>query len=74
MTNEEYIRRGVSRRRLAEMLVVSHELPDYDEDIDGEWYQCGSMTVYITSDGSEFLEDYKGAVQYECWWLAQQKV
>ena len=56
------------------MLVVSHELPDYDEGIDGEWYQCGSVTVYITSDGVRFFEDYEGAVQHECWWLAHQKV
>lgn len=71
MTNDQYIRK-LPRRQLADLLIKVVEEPDYDEDHDGEMRWCGNTTVYISSDGQRFWDDYEGALTHECWWLAQR--
>lgn len=71
MTNESYVK-SLPRKQLAAMLISQRTEPDYDEDIYGEWCECGSSTYYVTSDGQEFCEDYDSALEHQCWWLAQQ--
>ena len=72
MTNEEYIKRHFSRRKLAGALIRTEMQEDYDEDIDGEWYHCGDITIFITSDGRRYT-DFEDAIEHECWWLAQER-
>ena len=71
MTNDQYIRQ-LPRRQFAEQLIKEVAEPDYDEGLDGEMYECGTYTFFITSDGERFWEDYESAIEHECWWLAQQ--
>lgn len=73
MTNEEYIRKRITRQELALLLIQVEDEDVYDEDIDGERRPCGKETYYITSDGQRYWEDYNGALQHECWWLAQNR-
>lgn len=70
MTNDQYVRQ-LPRRQLADLLIKVVEEPDYDEDHDGEMRWCRNYTVYISSDGQRFWDDYEGAPYHECWWLAQ---
>ena len=69
-TNEEWVK-SLTRKRLAELLIREKVEPDYDEGIDGEIYYLRDITCYVTSDGMQFYEDYDGAIEHECWWLAQ---
>ncbi len=71
MTNEDYIR-SLPRKELAIMLVNCAEQPDYGDDDDG-WEIPFMRNVYVTSDRMEFWDDYEGALEHECWWLAQEK-
>ena len=71
MTNEEWIK-GLSRKELATQLLRTETVPDYDEDWDEDLVPCGEQLYYITSDGVRFWDDYDGALEYECWWLAQK--
>lgn len=71
MTNEDYIK-SLPRKELAKILVNVEDQPDYGDDDDG-WELPFFRTVYITSDRMEFWEDYKGALEHECWWLAQER-
>lgn len=73
-TNEDWLR-SLPRKDLAALLIGTTEEPDYDEGIDGEWYECGTIKYYVTSDGLMFwYDDYESALQHECWWLAQDAV
>ena len=72
MTNEQYIKL-LSRKQLAEQLIKQHNEPDYDYDYDDNLYLCGYVTYYTTSDGYDFCEDFDGALEHECWWLAQER-
>lgn len=58
-------------RKLAEMLINSSERPDYDYDYEENMYQCGTIDVFHTSDGSEFT-DWDEALNHESWWLDQK--
>lgn len=71
MTNEQWIKQ-LGRKELAERLIKSKTEPDYDYDYDDNIYCCGEFTVYVTSDGFDFCEDFDGALQHQCWWLAQE--
>ena len=51
----------------------------YIEDIDYDWeenpFSWGYKTYYVTLDGLEFDEDdYKSALDHECWCLQQETV
>jgi len=70
MTNEDYIK-FLPHKELAAMLINTSEVPDYGDDDDG-WDIPFMRTVHVTSDRMEFLEDYEGALEHECWWLAQE--
>lgn len=70
MTNEDYVK-SLPRRELAIMLVNVEEQEDYG-DPDDEWDFPFYRTVYVTSDRMKF-EDYDAAIEYECWWLAQER-
>lgn len=72
MTNEEYIK-SLPRKDLAALLIKTEERPDYDEGLDGDWHYIGNKTYYLTSDGEEFGDDWKSALEHECWWLAQKR-
>ena len=71
MTNEEWIR-SLSRKELAHELIRLTQQPDYGDD-DDEWDLPFFRDVYICSDDTEFYEDYDGALEHECWWLAQNR-
>lgn len=71
MTNEDYIK-SLDRKNLAIALVNTSEVPDYGDDDDG-WDIPFMRTVHVTSDGMEFWDDYEGALEHECRWLAQEK-
>jgi len=71
MTNEDYIK-SLPIKDLAIMLINTSEVPDYG-DPDDRWDIPFMQTVYVTSDRMEFWEDYEGAIEHECWWLAQEK-
>lgn len=69
MTNEEYIK-SLPRKELAAVLINVTEVPDY---IDYDGRVPLFYTAYVTSDRMEFFDDYEGALEHECWWLAQEK-
>jgi len=72
MTNEDYIK-SLPRKELAIALINTSEVPDYYDDYDED--NCGLpifRTVHVTSDRMEFWDDYEGALEHECWWLAQE--
>ena len=71
MTNEEYVK-SLPRKELAIMLINTSEVPDYGDDDDG-WDIPFMRPVHVTSDRMEFLDDYEGALEHECWWLAQER-
>lgn len=71
MTNEEYIK-SLPRKELAIALINTSEVPDYGDDDDG-WDIPFMRTVHVTSDRMEFFDDYEGALEHECWWLAQER-
>ena len=71
MTNEEYIK-SLPRKELAIALINTTEVPDYG-DPDDCWDIPYMQTVYVTSDKMEFWDDYEGALEHECWWLAQKR-
>lgn len=74
MTNEEKIK-SLSRKELAALLIQKNFEEDIDYDYDENPYLWGYFTTYVTSDGQEFHEDnYDYALEYECWWLAQDAV
>lgn len=66
MTNLERLLED--KHRLAEAMVSLVEEPDYDENMDGEWEQCGTIDYYRTTDGSTFY-DINEAVEYQLTWL-----
>lgn len=68
MKNHQYIRQ-LPVKELAELLIKEREVPDYDEGLDGEWYQCGSWTQYILPDGSTCDWDIEDAIRYTVDWL-----
>lgn len=72
MTNIEYIR-SLDVKGFAPMLIEVKEIPDYDEDIDGEDFVCGYRTVFITNDNEEFCS-LNDALDHEEWWLRQPYV
>lgn len=71
MTNEEYIK-SLDRKSLAIALIKTTEVPDYG-DPDDSWDIPFMQTIYVTSDRMEFWDDYEGAIEHECWWLAQER-
>ena len=71
MTNEDYVK-SLSRRELAIMLLNVEEQEDYG-DPDDDWVLPFYRTIYVTSDRMEFEDDYEGAIEHECWWLAQER-
>ena len=71
MTNEEYIK-SLPRKELAIALINTSEVPDYGDDDDG-WDIPFMRTVHVTSDRMEFFNDYEGALEHECCWLAQEQ-
>ena len=75
MTNENYIK-SLDRKSLAIALINTSEVPDYyddDGDNDISWGVPIMQTLHTTSDGMEFWDDYEGALEHECWWLAQER-
>ena len=66
MTNEDYIK-SLPRKELAIALINTSEVPDYYDDLDVTIMQ----SIHTTSDRMEF-HDYEGALEHECWWLAQE--
>lgn len=70
MTNEDYIK-SLDRKNLAMALINTSEVPDYGDDDDG-WDLPFMRTMHVTSDRMEF-DDYEGALEHECWWLAQER-
>lgn len=71
MTNEDYIK-SLPRKELATILINASEVPDYG-DCDDHWDIPFMQTVHVTSDRMEFWDDYEGALEHECWWLAQER-
>lgn len=67
MKNHQYIRQ-LKVKDLAPLLIKSRTQQDWDEGLDGEWYCCGELLVYILPDGSETLS-YEDAVHYTIDWL-----
>lgn len=62
MTNREYLE-SLSDYELASFLVYEIEEPDYDDDADGEWYQCGETTMYKDPLSGEIFWDRRNAVR-----------
>ena len=73
MTNLEMIRQKPIEY-FAEIGIASHEEPDYDEGLDGEWEQCGTRVWYssIYCESDLFWEDYDDVYQYNIKWLNRQ--
>lgn len=71
MTNEEWIK-SLPRKELAKRLISTSMEPDWGDDDDG-WNGPFMQTIYTTSDSQSFYEDYEGAIEHECWWLAQER-
>lgn len=71
-TNEEWIR-SLPRHELAELLIRTREDVEYDYDYDDQLYECGFHTVWITSDGTEYVEAPEDAIMHEIAWLASPK-
>lgn len=69
MTNEAYIK-SLPRKELAVALINVTEVPDY---IDDDGTIPSFTTAYVTSDRMEYFDDYEGALEHECWWLAQER-
>lgn len=69
MTNEDYIK-SLPKKELAEALINVTEVPDY---IDDNGMVSSFLTAYVTSDRMEYFDDYEGALEHECWWLAQER-
>lgn len=67
MKNHQYLRQ-LKVKEFALYLIRSKTVPDYDEDIDGEWRQCGTYTEYIAPDGRSSLS-YEDALRYTIDWL-----
>ena len=71
MKNHQYLRQ-LKVKEIAAYLIQSREVPDYDEDIDGEWSQCGTYTEYITPDGS-IAFSYEDALWNTINWLNAER-
>jgi len=65
--NHQHIR-SARVKELAAYLIRTETVPDYDEGLDGEWYQCGEYTDYIIPDGSRCM-DYEEALKWTIDWL-----
>lgn len=72
MTNFEYLTNKDNIWELAEELIIYKEEFDYDEGINGEWEECGTIDYYITSDGEQFY-DNMDAIEHEVDWLLKEK-
>ena len=66
MTNKERLLSNDTA--LAEARVYVKREPDYDEDLDGYTYECGSTDWFVAPDGSEFWQ-FEEAVRYTVRWL-----
>lgn len=70
MTNADKIR-GMSDQELAKTSVYCTTKPDYDEGIDGEWYECGEVEIWH----SVFIKDLcmceEDAIAHTLDWLRQ---
>lgn len=71
MKNHEYIRQ-LRVKDLAPFLISERTVSDYDEGLDGEYYQCGEYVEYILPDGRE-TNTYEDAVQYTIDWLNAER-
>ena len=71
MTNLEYIRQ-LSIQDVAELLITVRTFEDFDYNWDEELEYRGLASVYVCSDGEEF-DVYDEALNYEIWWLQQEK-
>lgn len=72
MTNFEYLTNKDNIWELAEELIIYKEESDYDEGIDGEWEECGTIDYYIASDGEQFYNNMD-AIEHEVDWLLKEK-
>ena len=72
MKNHQYLRQ-LRVKDLATYLIQSREVPDYDEDIDGEWEQCGTYTEYATPDGETSFFSYEDALFHTINWLNSER-
>lgn len=66
-SNRRYINNLINRR-LAELLINSSTIQDYDYDYDDNLVESGEIDIYTTSDGTTFY-DYEEAVDHETRWL-----
>jgi hypothetical protein len=56
-------------KRLAGATVQFHTEESWDEGMDGNWWMCGTMDYYVTTDGTQFWESYEEAVEHQLRWL-----
>lgn len=63
---------GLTNREFAKHIINTSTIPDYDYDYDDNLFECGTIDVYTTTDGTQFY-DYEEALDYETRWLAQER-
>ncbi len=67
MKNHQHIRQ-LRVKELAAFLISKETVPDYDEGLDGEFYQCGEYVEYISPDGMRSFS-YDDAILHTIDWL-----
>ena len=67
MKNHQHIRQ-LRVKDLAAYLIRTETEPEYDEDLDGEWYCCGEHVWYVTPYGVRCW-DYEDALEHTIDWL-----
>ena len=50
------------------------EEPDYDDDADGNWYQCGTITYYANTVNHQLAWSMEDAISDVVEWLTSESV
>ena len=73
MTNREKLAQ-LSDTELAEFFVYTAEEPDFDEDFEGNWRQCGTTTYYANTVNHQLSWSKEDAIADVVGWLTSESV
>ena len=73
MTNREKLAQ-LSNEELAKYFVYVAEEPDFDDDFEGNWNQCGTTTYYANTVNHQLSWSMEDAISDVVGWLTSESV
>lgn len=64
---------SMSPEDLVDSSIYVEYVPDYDEGIDGETYQCGEIEYWKTTLNNDFFYSYEEVIEYTINWLKSEE-